>query len=80
MVQGLFFAADPGAIVTYADAGSVAVLGAVILALWRRCTALEERSHTDLRASLDALNSSATALKDVAKTVERLEERIREAS
>lgn len=76
----VFAVVDPAAGISYVDAGAVTILSGVIVTLWQRCKNLEERSRSDLKESLNALHTSTAALKDVVKTVERLEQRLREGT
>ena len=63
---------------TYLDAGVVGVLLTAIGVLWRRNNQLEDRSHSDTSTAVRALQEAAAALKDVAKTVERMDQGLRD--
>lgn len=59
--------------VSWFEGGVAGISMTVCAILYRRCIALEERSHNEAVAYARALGESQTVLKDAVKTVERLD-------
>ena len=58
---------------SYTDGGTIGGLVVVLVVLWRRYQDALQSKHTDALAAQKGLQDAAAVLKDVVKSIERLE-------
>ena len=78
MVEGLFAVVNTETTSLITGGSALAILGAVCGKLYYRTTYLEERGRNDVIASVKAITDVSAALKDVTKSVERLDETVKD--
>jgi len=59
---------------SYTDGGTIGGLVVVLVVLWRRYQDALQSKHTDALAAQKGLQDAAAVLKDVVKSIERLED------